>query len=316
MKCPSEHLFCSSCIQSWFIKAGKKSCPVDREELTDALLTPARMARNMLDDLEVRCLSTCCNDEESNVNSASTTTIKQEQEQEESESDSACDWKGKMKDFEGHLNTCQYIKIPCPMKSVGCCFTCIRKDMNQHTQDIQEHMCLMVGKITALDRENTVLKKETAILKEKTQQLESKIESMRLGLGAIKGGFRWAARDYVVPNNIASPDFEIGGFKFSMILLTNQPGELKDYVGLYLCLKEGWPATARLFFQIINPEDPSIAARSVMTFRFDKKAQGFGNNKMMTIEKFTSEYLKNKSIICHTEVAIELGENWTASTRL
>jgi len=49
-----ETLFCKDCIEDWLTR--DNTCPVDRKNLTPRMLRPpSRLARKMLEGLEVRC---------------------------------------------------------------------------------------------------------------------------------------------------------------------------------------------------------------------------------------------------------------------
>ena len=57
VQAPCEHTFCKTCIQNW-LDQGKRSCPVDRQELSsDSFKPPTRMTQQLLDKLTVRCIN-------------------------------------------------------------------------------------------------------------------------------------------------------------------------------------------------------------------------------------------------------------------
>lgn len=116
VRCNAEHLFCKSCINSW-LDEGHESCPIDREVLTKSSLQCARMARNIISEYDVRCIS--CN-EEGNRSSFLLAPC--------------CSWVGKFKHLEDHLtHNCGHTDIQCTWE--GCCWTGRRNDLASHVKD-------------------------------------------------------------------------------------------------------------------------------------------------------------------------------------
>lgn len=51
---PCEHSFCNECIKGWLTI--DKTCPVDRRPLvTNDLIVPSRVLRNLLNNLDIAC---------------------------------------------------------------------------------------------------------------------------------------------------------------------------------------------------------------------------------------------------------------------
>ena len=55
VQAPCEHLFCKKCIEHW-LDQGKKSCPVDGQQLrADILKSPSKVTQKLLNNLTIRC---------------------------------------------------------------------------------------------------------------------------------------------------------------------------------------------------------------------------------------------------------------------
>ncbi|XP_046840018.1 E3 ubiquitin-protein ligase PDZRN3-B-like [Xenia sp. Carnegie-2017] len=55
VQCPNEHYFCRTCIERYLLTSDK--CPECRCHLTKETLKTARFIREMLEDLDIRCVN-------------------------------------------------------------------------------------------------------------------------------------------------------------------------------------------------------------------------------------------------------------------
>ena len=92
-RCSDEHLFCGPCITQWLQRS--KTCPVGRTPLKASTLSTYRLAKAMIEEQKVYCLS-CTYEQNANL----------------------CQWTGKLGQLKEHLKRCEYVLVKCP--SNGC----------------------------------------------------------------------------------------------------------------------------------------------------------------------------------------------------
>ena len=82
------HTYCLSCILNW--SKHNLNCPLCRKEFTENDIRVDHIATNIINDLEIYCINSCC------------------------------PWKGKLNDFESHLKDCYFnpSKMPEYIKEV------------------------------------------------------------------------------------------------------------------------------------------------------------------------------------------------------
>lgn len=95
------HRFCQKCIMK-VIREGRKKCPIDNEDLSESQIYPDNFAKREILLLQVRCR---------NFNLYN------------------CSWLGSLKDLQGHLDCCEFQKVPCEN---NCGVSLLRKDLAAH----------------------------------------------------------------------------------------------------------------------------------------------------------------------------------------
>ncbi|KAJ1383072.1 hypothetical protein B484DRAFT_461762, partial [Ochromonadaceae sp. CCMP2298] len=116
--CGQQHVYCSGCIYHW--KEMNSRCPQCRAPFS--LEQPARLARNIILQLRVRCPE-------------------------------ACKWTGQLKDLNAHVATCPFVLISCPFAEVGCGFQAERRNMGAHCSDQAAHLLMLTTSFAALKAE-------------------------------------------------------------------------------------------------------------------------------------------------------------------
>jgi hypothetical protein len=112
---------------------------------------------------------------------------------------------------------------------------------------------------------------------------------------------------HTVPSRVTSPVFSMGGFKFKLLLYSNQTGEeYKDFTGLFLQITKGWKAHVKWEFQIISANDRSISKSQTLEYTFERLA-GFGAGKQLTNHTLKS-YLKKGKVTVRAKVSVEMPE--------
>jgi hypothetical protein len=140
--CSEQHNYCRGCIGQW--KGG--GCPGCRAPISTE--QPARLARNMILHLEVRCSQ-------------------------------ACEWTGPFQDREIHAAACPLVEVPCPFADAGCGFRAARRDMGAHSSDAIAHIILLTTAFAAVKAECASVKGESAAIKAQRAATKSDISSLQ-----------------------------------------------------------------------------------------------------------------------------------------
>ena len=133
------------------------TCPNCRVAIASS--NPNYVVREIIDELQVRCPNS-----------------------------TECNWMGRVKDLQGHDNTCMYEVIECDVE--GCTHTCLRKDMANHLSDMNvklQHMELKydkklkeMGKTCGrkMIQMETKLKEMETKYERKMQEYENRLQTM------------------------------------------------------------------------------------------------------------------------------------------
>ena len=103
--CCGQH-FCESCLNKWFTRHGKESCPHCRAEGEGFHHVIHKGLRSEINQLRIRC----------------------------SNHRGGCQWTGELGELKQHLESdsgCGYVSVHCPNKCEAC-FTILRKDIRNH----------------------------------------------------------------------------------------------------------------------------------------------------------------------------------------
>jgi hypothetical protein len=121
------HTFCRSCVTESLVTS--ETCPTCRERLTIDSLISNRLINNMIEDLEVKCLSVPFLAEDQVRKSKRMKLGFKE----------FCEWTGKLNGAESHYNECQFANTTCP--NDGFDDILVRREIPDHNK-ICPH-CLM-----------------------------------------------------------------------------------------------------------------------------------------------------------------------------
>ena len=109
--CSSDHNYCRRCIFDAFISGNHKKCPECRKNPRIAV---SRVLNGIIQELPVRCYSTCKQTE--SISSVSATEV--------------CDWVGKLYQLDTHLSLCDLAVIKC--SSIDCGIQIQRRFLANH----------------------------------------------------------------------------------------------------------------------------------------------------------------------------------------
>jgi TNF receptor-associated factor 4 len=87
--CCGQH-FCESCLNKWFTRQGKESCPYCRAEGEGFHHVINKGLRSEVIQLKTKC------------------------------SNRGCQWTGEMGTLKRHLNRCDFVMVECPNKCIRC----------------------------------------------------------------------------------------------------------------------------------------------------------------------------------------------------
>ena len=116
-----------------------------------------------------------------------------------------CEWTGELRGLDNHLNSspsaagstlegCSFSVIDCPLKYIGCTFSCIRQEMCGHIgESTIQHTLMQADAVQRLAKENMELKatntksetlleelqEENQHLKLEVKRLEKKVSDLR-----------------------------------------------------------------------------------------------------------------------------------------
>ena len=249
ISCTCGQKMCRECVEA--VKENKKPCPLCN--VTDFTYIRDYGFERGLKELQVRC---------SNENRG-------------------CQWRGKLSEYEEHLNKkpsseryligCQHVCLECPLRYAGCQVTMPRNIMSEHLRDMTKHFPLLVSMTQNLSKENEVLKQDNKELKHSLQYLKEemknkigKLEEKTNELQLTVGGF---PIDFPIkyPNEeecIFLPSFYSHSHGYRMCLRVYPNGYCDGKIthgSIYTCLMKGlyddhlkWPFRGDVTIQIVN----------------------------------------------------------------
>mmetsp|Transcript_27534 Transcript_27534/g.62431 ORF Transcript_27534/g.62431 Transcript_27534/m.62431 type:complete len:423 (+) Transcript_27534:41-1309(+) len=202
--CGEQHTYCRACIALW--KDTKSTCPECRVPISQGKTN--RLAKNMIDKLEVRCPHAGCDgcdgggDGSGQTNSASSSSDipadaedghqhKKSRQENSAEPSSAaatyCAWTGQVKDYEAHVAACPFMEVSCPFEEAGCTFRAARRDMGAHSGDTAAHLLMLMttvaagkAKIAVVEAESAAVKVESAAVKAENAAMKGTIASLEV----------------------------------------------------------------------------------------------------------------------------------------
>ncbi|KAJ1404714.1 hypothetical protein B484DRAFT_457230 [Ochromonadaceae sp. CCMP2298] len=139
--CSQQHVYCDCCISQW--KTEFTGCPECRAPFID--MQPARLARNMILQLEVRCPE-----------------------------DEACGWTGQLQDTAAHVAACPFVEVSCPFADAGCAFRAARGDMDAH----RAHLLMLMTTVAVVEAESVSVRAECAAVRAEIESMREKIASL------------------------------------------------------------------------------------------------------------------------------------------
>eukprot|EP00601_Ochromonadales_sp_CCMP2298_P031327 CAMPEP_0173346854 /NCGR_PEP_ID=MMETSP1144-20121109/12797_1 /TAXON_ID=483371 /ORGANISM="non described non described, Strain CCMP2298" /LENGTH=300 /DNA_ID=CAMNT_0014294211 /DNA_START=136 /DNA_END=1034 /DNA_ORIENTATION=- len=136
--CSDQHTYCRTCFASWRSHETCPECraPFSREE-------PARIIKNLIDQLDVRCPN-------------------------------ACEWTGHLNDCEAHMAACPCLEVSCPFADAGCAFRAARGDMDAH----RAHLLMLMTTVAVVEAESVSVRAECAAVRAEIESMREKIASL------------------------------------------------------------------------------------------------------------------------------------------
>ena len=127
--CQEGHTFCNACISCWLEK--RQTCPTCRCAISQASLRPSRIVENLIGALDVCCRhSGKPNDDDGARSSACDSTSAEEPAAKRQRVNNGCSWTGALQELDGHLGSCGFVPIPCPL---GCGARLQRRKLKEHS---------------------------------------------------------------------------------------------------------------------------------------------------------------------------------------
>ena len=127
--CQEGHTFCNACISRWLEK--RQTCPTCRCAISQASLRPSRIVENLIGALDVCCRhSGKPNDDDGARSSACDSTSAEEPAAKRQRVNNGCSWTGALQELDGHLGSCGFVPIPCPL---GCGARLQRRKLKEHS---------------------------------------------------------------------------------------------------------------------------------------------------------------------------------------
>ena len=147
ISCPCGKEFCLECIER--IKDDNRPCPLCN--LSDFTFLRHYGSERYLKAQEVWC----------------------------SHKKDGCKWRGKLGEYEQHLNEeCPLTEIHCPLHYAGCGVSLPRKDMPDHMNDTVTHMTLLATVTQSMQQNIEDLKKENQELRQKPDHMSTTVTHM------------------------------------------------------------------------------------------------------------------------------------------
>ena len=183
-----------------------------------------------------------------------------------------------------HKSTCSYERVPCKYVNIGCKKAVLRKDLTEHENDSQHHLCLAIDAVNLLQTKYTVLAS-------KTDQLVSP---------KITFKFTKFLKHKTSNDVIYSPPFytSYGGYKMCIRVDANGNGDSKGtHVAVFTYLMCGendddlsWPYTGTVTIELLNQlgnrNHYSLSTRfvsdhgqRVVNHNFSAPGHGYGHRK-------------------------------------
>jgi hypothetical protein len=131
--CAANHTLCKGCADS----LNPRKCPMCNDVMKPAdALKPNRMAANMIDKMQIRCVnrSTIKDNGNGGLSKEESKTSESETAAATVSKDSGCDWIGAIKDVSKHMSVCGLVKVECASKIDGCKFAGYRRDLASHSE--------------------------------------------------------------------------------------------------------------------------------------------------------------------------------------
>ncbi|ETO36341.1 hypothetical protein RFI_00718 [Reticulomyxa filosa] len=153
----------ANCLKQ-FLSINSNSCPVQPHN--GCLYSPSRVAQLHIGDLQVICPRQFQQDSQ-------TTTQGQQLEEEEGNGKVTCDFKGKVKELNDHLdNSCSLKLFDCWYKPFGCVHACPKQKLQQHlVSNLKLHFDLVVKFVDSL-KQTIQLHQVNHFFKSKQRQLQ------------------------------------------------------------------------------------------------------------------------------------------------
>mmetsp|Transcript_15878 Transcript_15878/g.34644 ORF Transcript_15878/g.34644 Transcript_15878/m.34644 type:complete len:392 (+) Transcript_15878:99-1274(+) len=192
--CSEHHTYCRGCINRWK-GGGRTTCPECRAPFSKD--EPARVLKNIIEKLEVRC-SHACGDPSNTGGSGATDSSSssscdgdvpadtaaddghqhKKRRQEEAVTSSApaafCEWTGQVREYEAHMAACPFVEVSCPFADAGCAFRAARGDMDAH----RAHLLMLMTTVAVVEAESVSVRAECAAVRAEIESMREKIASL------------------------------------------------------------------------------------------------------------------------------------------
>ncbi|KAJ1393288.1 hypothetical protein B484DRAFT_439352, partial [Ochromonadaceae sp. CCMP2298] len=182
----------------------------------------ARILKNMIEKLEVRC-SHACGDPSNTGGSGATDSSSssscdgdvpadtaaddghqhKKRRQEEAVTSSApaafCEWTGQVREYEAHMAACPFVEVSCPFSDAGCAFRAARRDMGAHSVNMGAHFLVLMSTVAQVKADNEAMRGKVSSVEQDSSSLQRYVTILHAsGEEAAAGGLEWVS-SRVVP---------------------------------------------------------------------------------------------------------------------
>ncbi|KAJ1432769.1 hypothetical protein B484DRAFT_447617 [Ochromonadaceae sp. CCMP2298] len=199
--CSEHHTYCRGCINRWK-GGGRTTCPECRAPFSKD--EPARVLKNIIEKLEVRCSHACdggsCSSSGDAADGAEAGRQQKKRKQGQGAEPSvpaSCEWRGQLRHYEAHMAACPFVEVSCPFSGAGCAFRAARRDMGAHSSDMSAHFLVLMTTVAAGKADCAAVKAENEAIKGEISSLRRYVSILHASGEEAAAGGEWVSSLHV-----------------------------------------------------------------------------------------------------------------------